>query len=200
MSVKKEQLRVKGLYKDLPDELFTKTNEFTSDSTVGMVGHRETGEPIRGFYGSGSLISFNSIFGILTAKHVWDAFEKNTQATKISFSILGYPHLVHERKNHLRPYFPKNEMDICFLELPYQVSGTIKAHRTFFPIVTKRLPSIEELKNNLSVTVGFPYEKQPLEKKTLNILQYYTHLKNYTEIDDIWDIIELEMLRMYVNG
>lgn len=199
----KEQLREKVLYKDLPKDLFTKTNVFTSDSTVGMVGHRESGESIEGLYGSGSLVAFGSILGILTAKHVWDAFEKNSSATKVSFSIVGYPHYVHERKDHLRPYFPKNkiaspyfpdnEIDICFLQLPFTVTGTIGAHRTFFPIVQDRLPSIAELLKNLFVTVGFPYERQEPTKKLLNILRYYTHVTNYTEIDEVWDVIELEV-------
>jgi hypothetical protein len=182
-------------YNSFSQDLFKEANLFASASTVGLVGHAESNKRLDGVYGSGSLVVINSKYGVLTAKHVWKMFERNGEVTKISFSVLGYPHYIHEQKLYLTPYFPDNDVDICFIELTSKISGTIKACRNivFFSIDERKQPNIEKIKENVLVTVGFPAENQPSNHETLNILRYYTHSTDYVKIDEIWDIIELDV-------
>lgn len=179
---------------DLPAELRHEMTRFISDSTVAMFGHNKAHESLLGVYGSGSLVTINSIHGILTARHVWKSFQKNVHVSNISFSVTGRNDYIHEEMVHLRAYYSDDkDADICFVQLPQPILGTLKARRTFYPIRYENLPAIEEIKQLMWVTTGFPFEWQPQNEKIARPIFYYTHLTNYKELEDGWDEIELQV-------
>jgi len=182
----------KTLVRDLPDYLFKEINAFTSDSTVALYGYSDSNKPIKGLISSGSLVTINSIYGILTAKHVWTEFRRRG-AKKIAFVILGYNHFISERLDYLKVRMPENEVDICFIEIPPPLLGMMTANRTFFPIDKNNMPNINLVKDFLWITVGFPAEIQPTEQKITKIYRYYTHVSDYRKISESWDIIELDV-------
>jgi hypothetical protein len=194
VSHRMEELRDKmGMVSDLPNTLIKSISAFLSDSTVAMFGHDKSNKAIPGLYGSGTLVVINSVYGILTAKHVWDNFIQNRNLSKISFSVVGYPHYIHEEISHLRPYFPDTSIDICLIQLPQPILGTIKSFRTFYPIERSNSPELEKISQYLWISTGFPYEWQPKTKKLAVPLFYYTHLSNYLSHSDGWDEIELQV-------
>lgn len=182
-----------GKITDLPQDLRQKITSFVSDSTVAMFAHDRFHNSIPGLYGSGSLVIVNSVYGVLTAKHVWDNFQKDRTVSNISFSVTARNDYIYEDLSHLRTYYPNNGVDICFIAIPQPIPGIIKAHRTFYPIREENLPSIEEIKQFLWISAGFPYEWQPKVEKLTKPLYYYTHLTNYTQSADGWDEIELQI-------
>jgi len=184
---------LKVVYKYLPSTIFKSIDEYTSDSTVALLGYDDSDQLVQGVFGSGSLVKINSIYGVLTAKHVWNSFQKNIKIKKVSFCVLGYEHHIHERLENLRVYLPDEDVDICFIGLPPSILGIIKANSTFYPINKYNLPDIESIKDFLWVSVGFPIEIQPKQQRRMHILRYYTHLKEYNSISKKWDIIELDV-------
>lgn len=182
-----------GKITDLPQGLRQMITNFIGDSTVVMFAHDRLHNNIPGLYGSGSLVIMNSIYGVLTAKHVWDNFQKDRTVSKISFSVTARNGYIHEDLSHLRPYYPSNGVDICFIAIPQPIIGIIKAHRTFYPIREENLPSIEDIRQLLWISAGFPYEWQPKVEKLAKPLFYFTHLTNYAQSVDGWDEIELQV-------
>lgn len=177
-------------YKDVSLEVKLEINQFTSSSTVALLGYNEKHHPIPGLLASGTFVEINSKYGVLTAKHVWDRFEK---VENISFSFLGKTHLTLEKTEHLRCYSPENEIDICFLEIPPTILGTIKAASNFHPIVLDSYTDTTEIEKRLCITVGFPLEIQSTNKRRLDILRYYTHIIKHSKLSEDWDIIELDI-------
>lgn len=184
-------MQIKIPYKDVPMDIKKDINRFTSDSTIALIGYDHNNQPIDGFLASGSLVIINSIYGVLTAKHVWQEFKK--KATYLSFCVIGKIHYIHEKIEHLNCYLPEDEVDICFIELPPTILGTIKAVRTFHPIISNNFPDIEDIKHTICVTVGFPLIIQSKNDRRINIFRYYTHLTDYNKISEDWDIIELDI-------
>lgn len=191
-SVKVKDLTIKAI--ELPAQLRHEMARFISDSTVAMFGHGKSHESLPGVYGSGSLVIVNSIHGILTARHVWETLWKNVRVSNISFSVTGKNDYIHEEKAHLRAYYSDDEnADICFIQLPQPVLGTLKARRTFYPIRYENLPAIEEIRELMWVTAGFPLEWQPQNEKIARPIFYYTHVTAYRELEGGWDEIELQV-------
>jgi len=177
-------------YKDVPLEVKMEINQFTSSSTVALLGYDDKHHPIPGYLASGSFVEINSKYGVLTAKHVWEAFKK---IANISFSFLGKTHLTLERTEYIRCYSPDNDIDICFLEIPPTILGTIKAASTFHPIIHNSYTDATEIEKRLCITVGFPLEIQSTKDRRLYILRYYTHIVKHSKINEDWDIIELDI-------
>lgn len=178
-------------YKDVPLEIKLEINQFTSNSTVALLGYDNKHNPIPGLLASGTFVEINSKFGVLTAKHVWERFKK---VEYISFSFLGKTHLTLERTEYIRCYSPKNEIDICFLEITPTILGTIKAASNFHPIVSNSYSDEKtEIEKRFCITVGFPLEIQSTQERRLDILRYYTHIVKHSIISDDWDIIELDI-------
>ena len=177
-------------YKEVPLEVKLEINQFTSNSTVALLGYDNNRHPIPGLLASGTFIKINSKYGVLTAKHVWERFKK---IENISFSFLGKTHLTLERTEYIRCYSPNNDIDICFLEIPPTILGTIKAASNFHPIVNSSYSDASEIEKRLCITVGFPLEIQPIKERKLNILRYYTHITKHSQVSENWDIIELDV-------
>lgn len=183
----------KIVYRDLPPDVFAAINAHTSDQTVALMGYRSSDEHIDGLLASGSLVRVNSTYGVLTARHVWDMFEK--KADKISFCVEKYVHYISERISHLRPFLPKDpDIDICFIGLPPTIIGTIKAKRTFFQIGPDVIPDMKFIRKLSWVSVGFPASIQSKQAdRIIQIFRYYTHVKNYNLISSEWDQVELDV-------
>lgn len=178
-------------YEDIPSTVKKEIDRFTSDSTVAILGYDNNDNPIDGLLASGTFVIINSIYGILTAKHVWEKLK--LKSTYTSFCIVGMIHYLREKTEYLKCYIPDKDVDICFIEIPPTILGTIKAVRNFHPILPENFLDIESIKDSMWITVGFPYLMQKFEEREINIFRYYTHVKNYKKISDDWDILELDI-------
>lgn len=178
-------------YNQFSNDVKKSINSFTSKSTVALIGYDKNDFPIKGLLASGSFVVINNIYGVLTANHVWKNFIE--RSTYTSFCILDRAHYIHERTDYLKSYSPQNDIDICFIELPPTILGTIKAASIFHPVLTENLIDIDIIRKNTCVTVGFPYEMQSFEDRKTHLFGYYTHISNYRKISDDWDIIELNI-------
>lgn len=180
--------------KEIPENIKDEVTFFVSDCSVALLGYSNKNIPVPNAIASGTLISIKSKYGILTAKHVWNEFKKNKYIDKIHFSIVGYHHFLAEKIEHLNVVLPSKEADICFLELPEILVGTFKSKRTFYPIRKENMPEINNVKNSLFVTIGFPLQLKEDSKKIVNPLRYFTHLVNYSFYKEKnYDEIELEI-------
>jgi len=178
-------------YKDVPIEIKSEINQLTSNSTVALLGYDEKQHPISDLLATGTFIEINSIYGVLTAKHVWEKFKK--KAENISFSYFHNTHLTLEKIEYLRCYSPDNEIDICFIEIPLLRLDSIKAASSFHPIISESYSDSTEIENRLCITVGFPLEIQSTTERKIDILRYYTHVIKHSIISKDWDIIELDI-------
>lgn len=178
-------------YSQFSDDVKKTINTFASKSTVALIGYDSNNIPIEGLMASGSFVIINNIYGVLTANHVWKSFTQ--KSTYTSFCILDRAHYIHERTDYIKSHSPQNEIDICFIELPTTILGTIKAASIFHPILTENLIDIDMIRRNTCVTVGFPYEMQSFEDRKTHLFGYYTHITNYRKIFNDWDIIELDI-------
>lgn len=191
----------KEFLKNLPKCLFKEIQEYISDYTVAIIGHTETNEPLQQSIASGSLVSIGNKYGILTANHVLKEYKKNRNISKISFSILGYSHYLHTRVDFINSYVINNEIDLSFWELPIPILEEIKAKRSFYPILFSNLPNIEETKDYLWCTIGFPFDFQVEKSRTIYPLIYYTHILNYKDDNIVGvDLIELEINYEFSSG
>ncbi len=182
---------IKSFVKNLPEEIILDAMHFASDCSVALVGYSENNTPLLDVIASGTLISIQDRFGVLTAKHVWEMFKDHKDVHKIHFSILGYRHFIGEPKEFINPLVPDPKIDICFLELSPNLVSTIKAYRMFYPIKQENVPTIDKIKDNLWLTVGFPAEMKSDEKKVVIPLRYFTNLVDYNSIENGYDEIEL---------
>ena len=99
-------------YVDVSKEVKTDINRFTSDSTVGLLGHDENNIHIDGLVASGTFVIINGKYGVLTANHVWRMFKN--KASFISFSVMGKQHYISANIEYINSYSPSNDIDICF--------------------------------------------------------------------------------------
>lgn len=178
-------------YEEISSDVKNEIDRFTSNSTVAILGYDEHNNPIDGLLASGTFVIINSIYGILTARHVWEKLR--LKSTYTSFCIIGKIHYLRERTKYLRCYIPNEDVDICFIEIPPRILGTISAVRNFHPILPKNFSGIESIKNLMWITVGFPYLIQKFKTREIHIFRYYTHIRAYKTISDDWDIIELDI-------
>lgn len=176
---------------DLPRHIFESSKLSINMSTIAINGHFSDNKPIRGAYGSGTLVRLNNIYGILTARHVWNSFEKDNEIEVLSISVYGNEKITLERKNHFRAFLPDEEQDICFLEIPVTIVGWLKANAFFFPL--KHGPLYKSLETNLIVLTGFPFVGLPTDKILFRILHFFIDYKYKTILSDEWDVIELEV-------
>ena len=166
---------------------------FTSDYTLVMQGHEKNDAPITGAYGCGVFARINGVYGMITAKHVWDAFrnEMNHKLTQISMPIFAYASKLIFPAQWIRPYYPKKDnVDICFLKLPDPFLPTIKSRKSFKEICPERMPVFKEIKEFMMVSVGFPYIIQPNGQGIFRPLHYFTecnrlsHVKHKSGFDE----------------
>jgi hypothetical protein len=171
---------------------------FISDYLVVMLGHRENDAPIHNCYGTGVLCRINSVYGILTARHVWVMFKKEMGAglKKISLPLPKYPTKFIFDVQYLRPYLPNDaNADICFLKIPENLVANVKAQRTFIEIAPDKMPDFSIFENCMMVSAGFPYLIQDQENGKLRPLRYYTDFKNlsYNKWPTGYDDFELNV-------
>jgi len=178
-------------YSNIPEDIKYKMDQLIRSSTTAILGFDENNAFINGLLASGTFVEINGKYGLLTAKHVYSAFKE--KATYMSFCILDIKHYVKEKIEYLRCYFPDNSSDICFIEIPTPILGTIKAVKIFHPILKDNFSEIEAIKNNVWITIGFPLEIQSIEDKHLMNFTYLTHLTKYSNVTDIWDEVELDI-------
>lgn len=178
-------------YKDVPLEVKLEINQFTSNSTVALLGYDKNNLPIHGLLASGTFVEINSLFGVLTARHVWKKFKKDAES--ISFSFHSKTHCTLEKIDYLRCYTPDNDIDICFIEISPPKLSTIKAASSFHSIISESYSESTYIEKRLCITVGFPLEIQSTAQRRIDILRYYTHIVKHTRLYEDWDIIELDI-------
>lgn len=179
------------LVKNLPQNVLNDALRYVSNCSVALVGLSLNNKMVSNALASGTLISIGEKYGVLTAKHVWDMFDSRCDIHKIHFSILGYRHLIVESKEYLNPIFLNPEIDICFIEIPKKLVSTIKTYRMFYPLHFNNLRSIDKIKDNLWLTIGFPEKMKSDEKKIINPLRYFTSLAEYHDFKNGYDEIDL---------
>lgn len=185
-------MQIKIPYKDISQECLKDIYDIISYSTVTLIGHDENDQPIGGLFASGSFVIINSIYGVLTAKHVWEEFIKK-KANKICFVYHAKKHYSKEELQYLNVYKPEINIDICLIELPPNKVEDIKASSIFHPIISDNFSNINDIKERIWITAGFPLEIQSEKDTTIDILRYPTHLVHHQKIYEDWDIIELDV-------
>jgi len=174
--------------RNLPKHIFDSAKETINYSTVAITGHKMNSEPMIGCHGSGTFSKINNLYGILTAKHVWDMLDSNKEIQIIALSFWGNKKYTYEKKQHFRVYIPDRNIDICFIEIPISRLSYLKGNVTFFPLM--HCPLHSSIKNNFLVVSGFPFEGISEDHSLYRILYYFTDFRDI-KIYNNWDEIFL---------
>jgi hypothetical protein len=133
-------------FSDLPPETRDNIGHATGDFTVALhaVDESRGGNPLR-FCGSATLVAVEGANYILTAAHVWETLGS---AERIGVSIKEYSRYLFLMKTKTIARFGPQRLergeewgpDLCFLRIPSEYVGSIKACRTFYNLAKERHP------------------------------------------------------------
>lgn len=175
---------------DLSPNLKKEIAQLTSKYSVALVGYDKFDKPVPNYIASGTFVKYNNIYGVITAKHVWEQFKR--KVAKVSFCFSGKEHYTWELVAHINFYSTQDkDADICFLQLTNRILGTIKATAIFYPLSSENYSNELELEKRMCISVGFPLSVQQPEIGKLQLLKYSTHIVNHKILNDNIDEIEL---------
>ncbi len=120
-------------YDSIPQRLYNRLSEEIFNYSISILGLYEKGnKPVSQLIGSGTLVKYKQMKGILTAKHVVDSvlFKKSVG---IGFVYKSRGHCPRVLKSDLIIERSKNKKcDIAFIHLPLNLIGWIEAGREFW--------------------------------------------------------------------
>jgi hypothetical protein len=204
MDSKIERIRIA----EIPSSVLEKIAKTLGWYLVGFTGIHQAGNVEEAtLLGSGTLIEFDGVHGILTAQHVTAIF-RNFE--NIGMILLPNEHrffierkylLVEEISNTLEP---SEGPDLSLVILPPNVVGTLKARKMFYGIVQRHEEVLREPINHeagLWSVTGFPDEQTVKEESHRDhaYVQRYHGASFFTGIEKEFFVGEYDFLEIGVK-